>query len=96
MDAASTTLSLQHTLPKLPVPELEQSVTKHLESVRALFSQPEYEEAKRTAEDFLRSDLSRKLQAKLKSRAADAKDSSWLLQWWNKYSYLAYRDPVRP
>lgn len=63
------TFANQDSLPKLPVPELEKTCNRYLESLSALQSPREQEETKAAVQDFLRTD-GPVLQEKLKNYAS--------------------------
>jgi len=48
------TLSLQHTLPKLPVPSLDETLAKYLRSIEPLTTPEELERSKVLAKDFVK------------------------------------------
>eukprot|EP01059_Diplonema_ambulator_P006739 TRINITY_DN16350_c0_g1_i2.p1 TRINITY_DN16350_c0_g1~~TRINITY_DN16350_c0_g1_i2.p1 ORF type:complete len:623 (+),score=232.67 TRINITY_DN16350_c0_g1_i2:47-1915(+) len=84
----------QSSLPRLPVPPLEQSLKIYLNSVRPLCNEEEWKRTKEAAIEFLTSGLGDELHERLLKRAAEKSDSSWLVDWWNELSYFGYRDPV--
>ena len=88
----------QQSLPRLPVPSVEQTLTKWLQST--LPHQPS-QEAKSQTEKAVKEALSgsdaetiKKLQERLLARK-DAKEN-WLSEWWNEVAYMGYRDPIIP
>ncbi|CAN0531654.1 unnamed protein product, partial [Scytosiphon promiscuus] len=57
MEGGSSALplySLQGSLPRLPVPTLEETLARYLESIRPLAGQEGYEASAAAARDFLR------------------------------------------
>jgi carnitine O-acetyltransferase len=85
-------LGAQDKLPRLPVPELQATVTKWLRTLEPLLSAEELQRCRRLAEEFLASPVSRQLQALLDER--DRREpNSWLETWWNRLAYLEYREP---
>jgi carnitine O-acetyltransferase len=84
----------QATLPRLPIPNVEDTITKFLPTALPL---AESEEEKQTLLDASASfptdavELQRRLQTR---RDGAMKDSSWLQLWWNTMGYLQVRDPV--
>ena len=62
------TFAAQDKLPKLPIPELEHSMTKYLEALKPLQSPREYAETQQAVEEFLKSE-GPELQEKLKKYA---------------------------
>lgn len=59
------TFSLQNTLPRLPVPSLQESCALYLKSIIPLQTPPEHANTKSIVADFLASDLSKSLQQRL-------------------------------
>lgn len=94
----------QNKLPKLPVPTLDETVTRYLRTVRAVlearkFAFPQtdmkvYERTEQAAKDFLDPNgMGRILQQRLLKQAKST-STSWLHQWWMDLAYLTYREPV--
>lgn len=65
MPSSPATFSLQHTLPRLPVPSLEESCALYLKSLLPLQTTQEHENTRAIVADFLASDLSKSLQQRL-------------------------------
>lgn len=80
-------------LPSLPVPQLQQTLKKYLESVRPHVSDEEYERTARLARDFEQG-VGQDLHRKLVKRAVTKRN--WLEDWWFSYAYLQLRDPISP
>jgi len=90
-------LRYENSLPKLPVPTLEETAKRYLKSLHPLLSSTEYEQSKRAVEKFIAPDsLGHALQKRLLERRDNPKMKNWLSEWWNHAAYLAYRDPVVP
>jgi carnitine O-acetyltransferase len=90
-------LRFQESLPKLPVPTLEETASRYLRSVHPLLSSSEFESTRKAVEEFIKpGGIGRKLQEKLIARREDPKHENWLSDWWNEVAYLSYRDPVVP
>ncbi|XHG02153.1 hypothetical protein AWENTII_005513 [Aspergillus wentii] len=90
-------LRFEESLPRLPVPSLEETGRRYLKSVHPVVSEAEYERTKKAVEAFIRpGGEGEPLQERLVARAADPKCRNWLTEWWNHAAYLAYRDPVIP
>lgn len=90
-------LRFQDSLPKLPVPTLEETAARYLKSLHPLLSSTEYEASKKAVEDFIQpGGVGSKLQEKLIAKREDPKTKNWIYEWWNDAAYLAYRDPVVP
>ncbi|KAG6030503.1 hypothetical protein E4U41_007813 [Claviceps citrina] len=90
-------LRFQDSLPRLPVPTLEETSNRYLKSVHPLLSASEYAASKAAVQDFIKpGGVGRKLQDKLVARREDPQTRNWIYEWWNDAAYLAYRDPVVP
>ncbi|ODQ63496.1 acyltransferase ChoActase/COT/CPT [Nadsonia fulvescens var. elongata DSM 6958] len=90
-------LRYQASLPRLPVPTLEETAAKYLQSVKALATPEELQHTENALKEFLAPGGSgRALQAKLEAKAADPNTKNWMYEWWNDAAYLTYRDPVVP
>ncbi|PLB40235.1 carnitine O-acetyltransferase CAT2 [Aspergillus candidus] len=90
-------LRFEQSLPKLPVPDLQETAHRYLKSVHAVVSEAEYQRTKEAVETFVRpGGQGQTLQERLQARAADPKIGNWLTEWWNQAAYLGYRDPVIP
>ncbi|KAJ5133295.1 hypothetical protein N7448_001675 [Penicillium atrosanguineum] len=90
-------LRFEDSLPRLPVPSLEETGRRYLKSVHPLVSQTEFENTKKAVEAFIRpGGEGESLQKRLLERAADPKMKNWIAEWWNSAAYLGYRDPVIP
>mmetsp|Transcript_68594 Transcript_68594/g.143088 ORF Transcript_68594/g.143088 Transcript_68594/m.143088 type:complete len:626 (+) Transcript_68594:330-2207(+) len=85
---------LQAALPRLPVPDLGQTLIRYLQSVRPLLADEEFSRTVKAVSDFAVSGQGDTLQARLRKRAEAKKDSSWLVEWWNQIAYLTDRGPV--
>jgi carnitine O-acetyltransferase len=90
-------LRFEESLPKLPVPTLEETAARYLKSVHPLLSKPEFESTTKAVQDFIKpGGIGSKLQEKLIARSKDPRHKNWLYEWWNDAAYLSYRDPVVP
>ncbi|TDL23187.1 acyltransferase ChoActase/COT/CPT [Rickenella mellea] len=87
-------LRFQASLPKLPVPTLESTAAKYLETVRPHVTPDAYAETKSAVEEFVSSEQGKELQKRLHARAAEPGQLNWLADWWNEAAYMGYRDPV--
>jgi carnitine O-acetyltransferase len=65
MSSSPATFSLQYTLPRLPVPSLEDSCALYLKSLIPLQTKEEHEKTKAIVKDFLQGNLSKSLQQRL-------------------------------
>ncbi|KAJ5166822.1 mitochondrial carnitine O-acetyltransferase [Penicillium canariense] len=84
------TFANQDSLPKLPIPDLEDTCRRHLDALSALQTIREHEETKAAVKDFLKSD-GPILQEKLKTYASSK--TSYIEQFWYD-SYLNFDNPV--
>lgn len=90
-------LRFQDSLPKLPVPTLEETAARYLKSLRPLLTPSELENSTKAVQEFIAPDgPGRTLQQKLVARRDDPNVKNWLYEWWNEAAYLTYRDPVVP
>ncbi|KAG5289247.1 carnitine acetyl transferase [Histoplasma ohiense] len=90
-------LRFEASLPKLPVPALEETGRRYLKSVHPLLTESEFQKTSKAVEDFVKpGGEGEPLQRRLLARAADPRHANWLYDWWNETAYLAYRDPVVP
>ncbi|PHH74084.1 hypothetical protein CDD80_3327 [Ophiocordyceps camponoti-rufipedis] len=90
-------LRFQDSLPRLPVPSLQETASRYLKSLHPLLSRAEYEVSQQAVTDFIKpGGIGTKLQERLMARREDPALKNWLYDWWNQAAYLAYRDPVVP
>ncbi|KAK3398519.1 putative carnitine O-acetyltransferase precursor [Sordaria brevicollis] len=90
-------LRFQDSLPRLPVPTLEETAARYYQSLKPLLSPQELENSKKAIDAFIAPNgPGRKLQEKLVARREDPKHKNWIYEWWNDAAYLTYRDPVVP
>ncbi|KAK6852546.1 carnitine O-acetyltransferase [Apiospora arundinis] len=90
-------LRFQDSLPRLPVPTLEETSARYLKSLNPLLSSDELANSKKAVEEFVKpGGVGRKLQEKLVAKREDPNVRNWIYEWWNEAAYLAYRDPVVP
>ena len=90
-------LRFEDSLPKLPVPTLEQTAARYLKSVHPLLSSSEFQSTTEAVNEFVKpGGIGSKLQEKLLARREDPKHKNWIYEWWNDAAYLTYRDPVVP
>ncbi|KAL2120849.1 hypothetical protein VTJ04DRAFT_4876 [Mycothermus thermophilus] len=90
-------LRFQDSLPKLPVPTLEETAARYLKTLRPLLTPKELENSTKAVQEFIAPNgPGRKLQEKLIARREDPNIKNWMYDWWNESAYLAYRDPVVP
>ncbi|KAM4064767.1 choline/Carnitine o-acyltransferase domain-containing protein [Hirsutella rhossiliensis] len=91
------TLRFQDSLPRLPVPTLEETAKRYLKSLHPLLSTIEFEASSKAVAEFVKpGGAGTKLQERLVARREDPATKNWIYDWWNEAAYLAYRDPVVP
>lgn len=83
--------SYQSSLPHLPVPAIQDTVSRYLESVRPLLTDPEFKRMTDLANEF-ESNLGNRLQRYLKLKALWA--TNYVSDWWEEYVYLRSRGPI--
>ena len=90
-------LRFEESLPRLPVPTLEETAQRYLKSVHPLLSSSEYDTTKNAVESFVAPDsFGQTLQKRLVERRENPEVKNWIYEWWNNAAYLSYRDPVVP
>lgn len=94
-DPKETTFKYDNQLPSLPIPSIEQSVAKLLDTIKPIVSdQNEFAETQRKAREFLTDPGVKELQELLQARAS--KHKNWLEEWWLEFAYLRSRKPLVP
>ncbi|KAG8179872.1 hypothetical protein JTE90_007052 [Oedothorax gibbosus] len=83
--------SFQSSLPRLPLPSLEDTMERYLHSVRPLLNEERYEKMKQMTEDF-KNGVGKKLQRYLWLKSWWA--SNYVTDWWEDYVYLSGRSPL--
>ncbi|KAL3823254.1 hypothetical protein ACHAXA_011099 [Cyclostephanos tholiformis] len=86
--------SMQRSLPRLPVPNISDTITRLVPTVLPLArSDEERATFIKACEDFegQAGELQRRL---MERKEGEMRDSSWLQLWWNTLGYLQVRDPV--
>ncbi|XP_058534087.1 peroxisomal carnitine O-octanoyltransferase [Ochotona princeps] len=84
------TFQYQDSLPSLPVPSLEESLKKYLESVKPFADEEEYKKTEEIVRIF-QNGIGAKLHQKLLERAKGKRN--WLEEWWLNVAYLDVRIP---
>ncbi|XP_036922025.1 peroxisomal carnitine O-octanoyltransferase [Sturnira hondurensis] len=84
------TFQYQDSLPSLPVPSLEESLKKYLESVKPFANEEEYKKTEEIVQKF-QNGIGEKLHQKLLERAKGKRN--WLEEWWLNVAYLDVRMP---
>lgn len=86
---------MQHTVPRLPIPSLEESCALYLQSLRPLLSHEEYTKSAKLVHDFVNSDLGKSLQQRLvdidhASPYNWLEDNFWLRKGDKRYKSILY------
>ncbi|KAK4937377.1 Carnitine O-acetyltransferase mitochondrial [Elasticomyces elasticus] len=90
-------LRFEDSLPRLPVPSLEDTSKRYLKSLHPLLTKEEFATSEKAVAAFNEpGGLGQKLQDRLIAKAQDPKVKNWIIDWWNEGAYLAYKDPVVP
>ncbi|XP_014858371.1 PREDICTED: carnitine O-palmitoyltransferase 1, liver isoform-like isoform X2 [Poecilia mexicana] len=83
--------SFQNALPRLPLPSVQDTCRRYLESVRPLMDDEQFERMKALSKDFQKN-LGPRLQWYLKLKSWWA--SNYVSDWWEEYIYLRGRGPI--
>ncbi|XP_057203720.1 carnitine O-palmitoyltransferase 1, muscle isoform isoform X2 [Triplophysa rosa] len=83
--------SFQASLPHLPVPSIDDTISRYLESVRPLLDDEQYKQMEVVANDF-KKDPAPKLQKYLVLKSWWA--TNYVSDWWEEYIYLRGRGPI--
>lgn len=90
-------LRFEDSLPRLPVPTLEETAKRYLKSVHPLLSNSEFKNTEKAVEDFIQpGSIGQELQRRLQARREGPRHKNWIYEWWNDTAYLSYRDPIVP
>ncbi|GAA5869268.1 hypothetical protein JCM3774_004189 [Rhodotorula dairenensis] len=84
----------QAKLPKLPLPELDDTLSRLVRSCQALAEQPAAAETVKHKVDAFRRGPGPKLQALLNRKRDQPAVRNWLARDWDEQAYMAYRDSV--
>lgn len=87
------TFQYDSKLPALPVPSLNNTLKKYLESVQPLVSAEEYAHTKTVVQEF-ENGVGKVLHEALLARAKNM--PNWLEKWWLELAYLTQRAPLIP
>ncbi|KAM6315274.1 peroxisomal carnitine O-octanoyltransferase [Aegotheles albertisi] len=82
------TFQYQDSLPSLPVPPLDESLSKYLDSVKPFLNQEEYQRTENIVKNF-ENGIGKELHQKLLERAKTRRN--WLEDWWLNAAYLDLR-----
>ena len=83
--------SYQSSLPYLPVPNVNETITRYLRTVRPLLDDETYKRFEREADDFKKG-IGKRLQRYLILKSFIA--SNYVSDWWEEYVYLRGRSPI--
>ncbi|XP_075455349.1 carnitine O-palmitoyltransferase 1, muscle isoform [Ascaphus truei] len=83
--------SFQMSLPKLPVPSLDDTIQRYLQSVRSLLDEERFNRMKFLSNEF-QAELGPKLQKYLHLKSWWA--ANYVSDWWEEYIYLRSRGPI--
>lgn len=84
-------------LPKLPLPDLESTLSHYLQSVRGICSPEELQQTKRVIEDFEKpGGVGRRLHERLRERAHNPDVPNWLSETYKRTNFLDRRKPLVP
>ncbi|XP_074756319.1 peroxisomal carnitine O-octanoyltransferase isoform X2 [Athene noctua] len=82
------TFQYQDSLPSLPVPPLDESLSKYLDAVKPFLNQEEYQRTEDIVKKF-ENGIGKELHQKLLERAKTRRN--WLEDWWLNVAYLDLR-----
>ncbi|KJH51980.1 Choline/Carnitine O-acyltransferase [Dictyocaulus viviparus] len=83
--------SYQGALPHLPLPSLDETVAKHLVSMRPILNDEEFAELEHLSEVF-RKGVGRRLQRYLSLKSWLS--TNYVTDWWEEFVYLRQRSPI--
>lgn len=90
-------LRFEDSLPRLPVPTLQETADRYIKTVHPLVNKTEFENTKKAVADFIKpGGQGETLQKRLISRREQPEIKNWIIEWWNDGAYLSPRDPVVP
>ncbi|OAQ34564.1 hypothetical protein K457DRAFT_133576 [Linnemannia elongata AG-77] len=94
LDACSIMDKGQSDLPSLPIPPLEQTLSRYQESIRPLTTDEEYERMDNAIQEFKTSGQGTSLDERLREKAKEcqSRSTSWLAEWWDDWAYFTHRD----
>lgn len=85
--------SNQSKLPRLPIPDLSETLDMYLKTVQPLATPEEYEKTKAAVTGAKTpGSLVQELYKRLQEHGSKWTHSSWLQKWWNQMMYLQWRD----
>ncbi|EDO28929.1 predicted protein, partial [Nematostella vectensis] len=83
--------SYQNSIPYMPVPNLDSTIAKYLESVEPVMDKDQLSRMKTLAAEF-KATIGEKLQRYLVLKSWWS--SNWVSDWWEQYVYLSSRAPL--
>ncbi|XP_066590701.1 carnitine O-palmitoyltransferase 1, liver isoform isoform X2 [Prorops nasuta] len=83
--------SFQGSLPRLPLPKVEDTMSRYLRSVRSLLDDENYTRMERLANEF-QNGIGKKLQRYLVLKSWWS--TNYVSDWWEEYVYLRGRSPI--
>uniref|UniRef100_A0A1I7XB84 Carnitine O-palmitoyltransferase n=1 Tax=Heterorhabditis bacteriophora TaxID=37862 RepID=A0A1I7XB84_HETBA len=83
--------SFQGALPHLPLPSLDETVERHLLSMKPILSEEEYKELEYLSEKF-RKGVGRRLQRYLTLKSWLS--TNYVTDWWEEFVYMRQRSPI--
>lgn len=76
-------LRFEDSLPRLPVPSLDETAKRYLKSVHPLLTAQEYQSTEAAVAKFIQpGGQGEELQKRLQARAADPNVKNWIYEWW--------------
>eukprot|EP00985_Skeletonema_marinoi_P028618 scaffold25439_cov109-Skeletonema_marinoi.AAC.1 len=78
----------QHSLPRLPIPSISETISKFLPTALPLAKSEEEKDTLIKACEEFESQAGELQQRLIERRDGEMKDSSWLQLWWNTLGYL--------
>lgn len=84
----------QDELPSLPIPPLDQTLARYLESIRPLTTDEEYDRMAQAVQQLKESGQGHALDQRLRDKALECqqRSTSWLAEWWDDWAYFSHRD----
>ncbi len=89
---SSATFKYQKSLPRLPLPKLEETLQKYLITAKPYLTDKEYEITKKQVNDAINDKEMKRRQDKLEQRVKEKEN--WLEEYWFKIAYWSWRAPL--
>ena len=96
-DASRPLYANKGKVPHLPVPDYDATLQLFLKSAKPHVSPEEFKQTEKCVAEMLeKNSFGRELHRRLLDRAAECnrRNTSFFIDWWNQWAYLAYRDSV--